>query len=436
MKKKLIYLLFGFILFQISYSQNTFNFTPLSQKFASPYGVNVFINVKVTCEGTSNVATPLNLTICDSDSAFISTSYSNGNQLLPGQSTTITFKFFKSNSLMINYPEPNHTALYNYKFSVGNNCSSENAIINIRGIFSYDSLRQLCNVGQLECPSNLNITNIGTNSISFSWSSVYGATKYYLTALTGGLGVRAGTQMINSTNTTIQGLVEGTNYEISLQALNEDGGCNTGGGGLKFKVKTLCTIKSPPLNITATPYGSNGYVIGFQPAGACTMEYIDLVNGTKGTTTVYTSSNPGDNLFYYIPQNHNFKFRLTKLEPCAVTSDWVTISSDICQPTNYPTNLFVSNPCSYPSRYCGYGALSWTAIQGISSYSIEYNILSLSNPSQNIIGTASSYTNSSTIYNSQASNFSSPVVIKFRVKSQCPNATLSNFSPWSSNFVW
>ncbi|GGB80359.1 hypothetical protein GCM10007424_20590 [Flavobacterium suaedae] len=198
---------------------------------------------------------------------------------------------------------------------------------------------------------------------------------------------------------------------------------------------TNCPYVQPPTNITATPY-SYGYTINFSPQGGCLMEYVDLVTGNSGTTTIASSNaQGGSNFFYYVPQSNAFKFRLKFYSSsCALFSNWVTVDPNGCSQNDYPTNLTVYSQCgssSLPS-VCG-GVIQWTKPANTTAYQIEYLIFN--STGQSYTGTLTSTSSSKTL-NQYTSSSNGPWMIKVRAKAQCVNGTWSDFSPWSQNFAW
>jgi hypothetical protein len=204
----------------------------------------------------------------------------------------------------------------------------------------------------------------------------------------------------------------------------------------KNYIFTDCIQTPAPTNISATPY-SYGYTIGFSPSGYYSMEYVDLDNNSSGSTTIYTSSTPGQgNFFYYLSQNRKFKFRLKSYSSaCALFSNWYTVD-----PANFicsilPTNLILTSQCvpSPPSYGCG-AYVRWDNISTAVGYEFEYLIYNLAGLSKSGVSACSG--NSFTFNDSVTSLGAGPWYVKFRVKSKCINNIWSGFSPWSATYIW
>lgn len=198
-----------------------------------------------------------------------------------------------------------------------------------------------------------------------------------------------------------------------------------------------CPFTPAPTNISVLPY-SYGYTVNLSPQGGYLMEYVDLITNSSGSTNIYTSSTQGTvNFFYYVPQGNSFKFRLKSLNSsCALFSNWFIYGSDVCQPSNYPTNLYVFSQCDtqgIPS-VCG-GVVQWSSVLNATSYQIEYLIYNSAGQSYSgTIDTSYNYTSQTLVQ--PVSSVSGPWLIKIRARSKCVDGVWSNFSSWSTSFSW
>ena len=211
------------------------------------------------------------------------------------------------------------------------------------------------------------------------------------------------------------------------------------GGAYSFQSRdytiTDCIQTAAPTNITAIPY-YNGYTIGFSPAGAYFMEYLDLVTNTSGTTQLYTSSSPGSgNFFYFSPQNNSFKFRLrSSSSPCSLFSNWITYDTSNSNCALLPENLTLTSQCGNQNKPSVCGAyVRWDNVANAIAYEFEYLIFNTIT-GQTRTGIQGCPSNSFNISGDYVSGNS--WLAKFRVKTKCTNGMWSPYSPWSGNYIW
>lgn len=423
MKKNVILLFVFLCLFcQNNFAQNYVIYTPLTQAKTIDSGVEVTATILASCYGNSTNSVYINPTYCAWDDGLKSISFSNGTYLVAGQTSTITFKFKKT--VTSNYQ-------FLYKFSTNGSCFSSD--INITINYNVSTPSQSCS---LPAPTNLLITNIQQTSASLSWDHVpnnQGYRIYY--------DVNNSFVDVNTNSYTFTNLKPGTSYGCNVRAKHST--CvtyaNYNGG-----FTTLCSPLLAPTNISATPLGT-GYIINFTNVlgytGYYVLDYVDLTNNSTGSLTIYQGAN-----FYYVAPPQSFKFRIRPQNGVcyAPPSDWLTVIPDLCPSNNFPSNL-VYSPTNFSGcnsgngRCCGYGIFSWSQVSAVNMYLVEYICVNLTNPNVTpLIGTfqtanINSYQPTPYACNS---NQAGTWVIKFRVKSRCSNGTWSDYSPWTSNFLW
>lgn len=288
----------------------------------------------------------------------------------------------------------------------------------------------ICNLSK---PNNLLANDLTYNSASIAWNPVPNASKYRVRYYL------QNTQDYNNfetSNTSIafNSLLPSTAYQADVTPICSNGiidGNNV--SYLKFNTANCPIISS---NITAVPYG-NWYKIEFTDVPNFSkyyIEWVDLVDNTSGKSEIQASNH----IFYYNNNPHQFKFRLAVNQYCSNWTDWITVN-----PINYgcnlnesPTNLTVSSNCSYPGRVCEFAIFNWSAINNVVSYQVEYQIFSLTNPSQVKVGVFETNNNYTYYQGAQAYDFTGNVLIKFRVRYKCMDGIWSSFTNWSSNFAW
>lgn len=114
---KLLLLMFLLFFGVIGFAQNTVTYSSLSQTIDLNSGVEGIVDIVVNCYGNSATPVILNaLQSCGNNDGILSTSYTNGSTLTPGQNTTIRYKFKKTVTA--------NTQIV-YKFSTDGSCFQE-----------------------------------------------------------------------------------------------------------------------------------------------------------------------------------------------------------------------------------------------------------------------------------------------------------------------
>lgn len=411
---------------EISFSQNSLTYSPLSQTVDLNSGTEGTVNVLVSCYGSSSNPLFLNIISCGNNDGLQLFSYSNGNSLTPGKNTTIQFKFKKTVTT--------DTQIV-YKFSTNGSCfQAESQMIKIT--INYKSAPVLSCA--LPFPANFNISNIQSNSIKYNWNSVSGAASYVIGYTRNWPNWQYVTLSNSQTSYVLNSLLPDTTYRVFVVAVCSNGAWgstgigSTSATGSSLEVKTLCNniLTSPISNLTATPY-SYGYKVDFTPItnfdnGSYILEYVDLVTNSSGVVSPFSLLPAGATYpnFYYIQAGHSFKIRVIGKLGCSTTySNWLTVNG-ACPLA--PTQLYVvSNG--------GNGSFNWSQVSDSVNYQGEFLIYNLAG--QNVTATFSSTTN---VYSATVNTgaISGDKFIKFRMKSQCSNGAWSDFSDWSSTSIW
>ena len=121
---KLLLLMSFLFLTVIGFSQNTVTYSTLSKTIDLNSGAEGTVDIVVNCYGSSSTPVFLNATqSCGNNDGILSTTYTNGSILAPGQNTTIRYKFKKTVTT--------NTQIA-YKFSTNGSCfQSESEMIKI-----------------------------------------------------------------------------------------------------------------------------------------------------------------------------------------------------------------------------------------------------------------------------------------------------------------
>ena len=207
-------------------------------------------------------------------------------------------------------------------------------------------------------------------------------------------------------------------------------------------MSVTATIKiGSPTDIQTTPY-LDGYIISCSQPDYYQIDYVDLITNQADTIFLNLTSSSeysGSNYFYYVTAGHRFKYRLINYYNCNTPSDWITVDPIQCAANNYPADLaFTTNVAcgGEPGHSCGYGQFSYSEVLGATLYSGEYMGINLTNSNIPPVSGTFQTTEINTIRPTAYTSGSGTWVLKYRVRSRCPNGTWSDYSPWSQNFAW
>ncbi|SNR70476.1 hypothetical protein [Flavobacterium sp. ov086] len=114
---KLLFMMSLLFLAEIGFSQNYVTYSPMSKTIDVNSGVEGTVDILVNCYGSTSDPVFLNaLQSCANNDGILSTSYTNGSILTPGQNTIIRYKFKKTVT--------SNTQIA-YKFSTNGSCFQE-----------------------------------------------------------------------------------------------------------------------------------------------------------------------------------------------------------------------------------------------------------------------------------------------------------------------
>lgn len=292
--------------------------------------------------------------------------------------------------------------------------------------YDFSGSNQTCELPSIK---NITVSDIKTSSAKISWDPVPGAIQYRIINMSG----NSAPIYVTDNFIILNNLTPNTYHNIRVTAM-----CSTSNLSINQNISfTTLECPTPPNNITVTPYG-NWYKLDFVDIPNTTtykIEWVDLVTNQTGISDVLAQNH----IFYYANNPNEFKFRLTSDSNCN-WSDWQTVvpNNFDCNLGNLPTNLKVTNDCSCstPGRFGSFAVFSWTPINNVVSYQVEYQVVSLTNSSQVKTGVFETNNNLTWYQGAQAYDFTGNVIIRFRVRYKCMQNVWSEFTPWSSNFAW
>lgn len=310
-----------------------------------------------------------------------------------------------------------------------------------------ENVSAVVTVAGVNYATNTSIVNITTPAVSIMGGNISnGPVNYSITSLPCGASVVWSVSPSgivsppSCTNCSSTSLSRTTNGTVTLTAVVTSCGVSQ----TITKQISVCTPYNLATNLTATPGASYGYylhfnpvIVGGNPYISYYLDYNDLTTNTYGTTNMgYSPNNDYSNFFYYLPNNHSFRYRVAPASICGSgAGDYSAWSSPIIPPAscaNGPisTTLMQSLGCG-GSGGCTYTNLSWPAIVGASQYKVNYSI---QNVSTGIVGASGIITTSTP---NVTVNFPALTgtgwTITYQVAANC-SGTFGNYSGYSNRF--
>lgn len=290
-----------------------------------------------------------------------------------------------------------------YEFQVQTNCGSGN-LSSFSSSATFTTSATPCSL-----PSGLANSSLTSNSVTLNWSAVSGASGYAIQYRI--VGSSSWTSVSSATNSkAISGLNASTNYEFQVQS-------DCGGGNISaFTTSSTFTTPAPPCN-AVTGLASNAITdnsatlswTDFAGAASYAIKYriVGAASWTNTTSSVNTISLTG------LTASSTYEYQ--------VQSNCGTGTSAFSSAANFTT---LAPPCNIPSGLSpssvsnNSAVLSWNAISGAASYSIQYRV----------VGAASWNTISSATNNYNLSGLAANTTYEFAVQTVCS----SNSSSYSS----
>lgn len=414
---KLLFRTLLLFLVQVGFSQNVVTYSNLSQTVTAQPGQEVSVKVMASCTGGSSASVLISPTYCVFDNGITSINFSNGNYLLPGQQSEITFKFKKIVTT---------DQTFTYKFSTNSSCNQPDSkmiviTVNYKKGTPPPPPTENCVLPGL---SNIKESNITHNSVLLTWDKLAGARGYEVLYYDKALGKPIVKVTSDTPSIQIQSLNASKTYSFFIYSLCSSGLPGSAGGGYLDVTTAPCpTLPSSVENISIIP-SSYGYKVDFKPIvdTQYNLEYVDLDTNSSGVVAPFSLLPAGATYpnFYYIPTGHSFKIRVMAYSDCASTySNWITVNGSC---PSAPAGLYVYN-----------NSFKWDLVANSQNYQGEYLIYNLAR--QNVSGVFNSGTNTySTSINTNG--ISGNKFVKFRMKSLCSNGSWSDFSDWSNITVW
>jgi len=220
-----------------------------------------------------------------------------------------------------------------------------------------------------------------TSSVSIGWSTVSGATGYYIYRSTSIVGPYE--QIGTSTSTLYKddGLSDGTTYYYKIAGYNGEG------IGSQSSYIVATTLPVAPTGVTAIASSSNSITIswsavkgatGYRIYRSITPSGTDELIGTSTTTTYASTGLTSGTTYYYNVAAYNNGGEGSK-------SNAVSATTLLVAPTNITAKANSSNSIT----------VSWSPVTGATNYRIYRNTTSTDDYKQVGVSTTTSYTDAS-----------------------------------------
>ena len=255
-------------------------------------------------------------------------------------------------------------------------------------------------------------SSISTNSATFSWNAVTGASSYNVQYRVVGTSTWSTSSTTSNTYNAIN-LTSGSNYEWQVQTV-----C-TAGGSSTFSSSTDFTTSTPPCSV---PTGMNTRSINntgatldwtaVSGASSYNVEY-EVVGASSWTTASVTS--PFDSIVGALTPGTNYTWQVQTVctdggtSAYSTATNFTTTGTPPCSiPTGMATNSITSTAAS----------LTWTAVTGAASYNLQYRV----------VGTTTWSTASTTTIPYALSGLTASTNYEWQVQTVCSAGGSSSFT--------
>ncbi len=141
----------------------------------------------------------------------------------------------------------------------------------------------------LSAPTNFTASNLSTSQIYLTWSSVSGASNYYIYRSTSYSGTYSYLTSVTSASYTDSGLSANTTYYYKVVALNSSG--QSAYSSIASATTTNNGYPSVPTGLTATPSGADQIYLSWNSSSSASYYYLYRSTSYSGTYTLVTSTN-------------------------------------------------------------------------------------------------------------------------------------------------
>ena len=223
-----------------------------------------------------------------------------------------------------------------------------------------------CTTVACNAPTTPSLASITTTGATVSWSAVSGATSYTLEYKTNAAATWTIVTGITTTSRALTGLTSATLYNVRLKTV-----CSATSSSA-YSTTTNFTTATPPCNAPTTPsvasITTTGATVSWSAVSGATSYTLEYKTNAAATWTVITGITTTSRALTGLTASTLYNVRLKTV--CSATS-----SSAYSTTTNFTT---ATPPCNAPTTpsvasITTTGAtVSWSAVSGATSYTLEY----------------------------------------------------------------
>jgi hypothetical protein len=271
--------------------------------------------------------------------------------------------------------------------------------------------------GSIACgdPTGLNTTSIGNNTATLNWTAVSGASSYRVEYK---LNSSATWILVDSalaaTTFNLSGLTQGSLYDWRVRAKCAAGNGNYVSAQFTTTAPFVCNA---PASSSTTNITTSTATINWTAVSGAVSYAVDYKLSTDTTWTVATASTASLSVSLSgLSQTTAYQYRVSTNCGANGNSGFASGSFTTTAPVvcNAPTGLTATNITA------GGATLSWTAVSGASSYTVEYK----TNASATwIVFSSANATTSATL-----SGLTAATLYDYRVSTNCTGATSTTTS--------
>lgn len=247
-----------------------------------------------------------------------------------------------------------------YEYQVKTNCAS--------GVSAYSaSVNFITATPSCNAPSSLATSNLTTSSLTFNWGAVTGGLNYTVRYRVNGSTTWTTMASTSATTQTISGLAATTTYELQV-------GSTCSGATVNYATSITATTATPcgtPNTLTANSITSSGATLSWAAVTAATTYTIQYKTSSSTTWSSTTSTTTSKSLTGLVAATaYNFKVMSTCSSGSSAYSAVSTFTTTSTNSCGIPSGV-VANSITASNA-----TISWAAISGATSYTIQYKLAS------------------------------------------------------------
>lgn len=334
-------------------------------------------------------------------------------------------------SYRVDYKRSNST---NWTTHLTSTSATSATLVNLLSNTSYDwRVRSNCAAGQISnfieggfttanpppcpVPTGLTLVSVTTTSAQVSWTDVAGALNYKVDYKKNtDSNWTTSTNGTSSTFRLFSGLSAGTNYQWRVRSNCAGGQTSTFALG-SFTTTAICVA---PSNLSMASITTNSVLLNWLSSSNAQSYRIEYKRSNVATWTLLEANHPTSSISLTgLLSSTSYNWRVRSNCAGGQTSAFIQQTFTTLGVCNAPTNLSASNPSSSSIT------LSWAAVAGGSSYTLEYRPTS--------VATWTTAFNTQPITTITINNLNSGNSYFWRIKTHCSGGQISGFALGSFN---